>query len=101
MWMLDERGRIQTICKTELETNIIMAGSVKLGLTRLVSTLLAVVLCSEDPYPNCWHPKRAAILNVKTDVRNWNLVIALRVFLGNMVLQYTMDLTYRFDTLDQ
>lgn len=64
-------------CETELETNMIMARSVKLGPTRL----LAAVLCSVDPYLNCWHPNRAAILNVKTDERNWNLVIALCVFL--------------------
>lgn len=87
--------------ETELETNIIMARSVWLGPTRLISTLLAVVLCSVDPYLKCWHPNRAAILNVKTDERNWNLVIALRIFMENMVLQYTMDLTFRIATLDQ
>lgn len=89
--MLDERGRIlfcnrlgSSSCETELQTNIIMARSVKQGPTRLISTLLAVVLCSVDHYQNCWHPNRANIMNVKTDERNnWNLVIALglRVFL--------------------
>lgn len=87
--MLDERRRIlfcnrlgSSSCETELQTNIIMARSVKLGPTRLISALLAVVLCSVDHYQNCWHPNRANIMNVKTDERNWNLVIALRVFYG-------------------
>lgn len=74
--MLDERGRILfcnrlgcSSCETELQTNIIMARSVKLGPTRLISSPLAVVLCSVDPYQNCWHPNRAAIFNVKTEER--------------------------------